>query len=91
VPEWEYEEGATWGWSDDYEPPWDEPGFETPDEAAAPEIAPRYVRVVSVKYSRDGDRAVVELLTNEEPRLYPDTVLCERDSSGRWHEASGHN
>src|SRR5689334_2878953 len=49
---------------------------------AAPEIPDRYVRVVSVKYHRDGDHAVVELLTNEEPRLYPYTVFCERDASG---------
>lgn len=66
-------------------------GFDTPEEAAAPEIPARYVRVVSVTYHRDGNHAVVELLTNEEPRLYPYTVCCERDSSGRWHEGSGHN
>jgi transposase len=23
--------------------------------------------------------------------LYPYTVFCERDASGRWHEVSGHN
>jgi hypothetical protein len=92
VIEWEYEDGATWGWSHDSREGWRyETGFDTPEEAAAPEIPARYVRVVSVKYHTDGNHAVVELLTNEEPRLYPYTVFCVRDRSGRWHEASGHN
>jgi hypothetical protein len=94
VIDWEYEEGATWSWPDDYSNllRWgSEAGFDRPEDAAAPEIPRRYVRVVSVKYHPDGDHAVVELLTNEEPRLYPYTVFCVRDLSGRWHEASGHN
>jgi hypothetical protein len=91
VPEWEYEEGAMWGFRDDDRDGWDDHGFDTPEEAAAPEIPPRYVKVANVKYHRDGNHAVVELLTNEEPRLYPYTVFCVRDSSGRWHEAGGHN
>jgi hypothetical protein len=91
VEEWEYDDGASWQWAADSVSTWDEPGFETPEEAAASEIPPRYVRVISVTYSPDGVRAVVELLTNEEPRVHPYTVLCERDASGRWHEAGGHN
>jgi hypothetical protein len=71
--------------------PWDDAGFDTPEEAAAPEIPSRYVRVVDVSYSPDGKRAVVDLLTNEEPYVYPYTVHCRRDASGRWHEAGGHN
>jgi hypothetical protein len=92
VPEWEYDNGASWEWPDDHAARWgDEPGFPTPEEAAAPEIPARYVRVVSVKYHSGGNHAVVELLTNEEPLLYPYTVFCERDASGRWHESGGHN
>ncbi|HEY4411514.1 MAG TPA: hypothetical protein VGN06_00830, partial [Gaiellaceae bacterium] len=71
--------------------PWDDAGFKSPEDAAAPEIPARYVQVRRVKYSRDRRKAVVELLTNEEPTLYPYTVICERDSSGLWHEAGGHN
>ena len=89
--EWEYDDGASFGWDDDLRPEWDKPGFETPEEAAAPEIPARYVRVARVKYHPAGNHAVVELLTNEEPHLYPYTVLCWRDPSGRWHEAFGHN
>ena len=66
---------------------WGEPGFETPEEAAASEIPPRYVRVLGVTYSADGDKATVDVLTNEPPRTYPLTVFCERDEFGRWHEA----
>jgi hypothetical protein len=93
VIDWEYQEGATWSWPADYADfRWgSEVGFDTPEEAAAPEIPPPYVCIVSVAYHPDGDHAVVELLTNEEPRLYPYTVFCIRDSSGRWHEGSGHN
>jgi hypothetical protein len=91
--DWEYEEGATWSWPADYSRDGfgGEPGFDTPENAAAPEIPPRYVRVASVKYHTDGNHAVVELLTNQEPRLYPYTVFCVRDLSGRWHESGGHN
>jgi hypothetical protein len=90
VIDWEYQEGATWSWPADYADfRWgSEVGFDTPEEAAAPEIPPRYVCIVSVAYHPDGDHAVVELLTNEEPRLYPYTVFCIRDSSGRWHEGA---
>ena len=92
VPEWEDEEDPVWGWDADLSTDWgDDKGFATPEEAAAPEIPPRYVRVLSVKYHPDGQRAVVELLTNEEPHLYPYTVNCARDASGLWHEVSGHN
>jgi hypothetical protein len=92
VPEWEYEEGATYWWPDDrVATRWDEPGFETPEEAAAPEIPQRYKRVVGVNIAPDGAHAVVELLTNEAPQLHPYTVFCERDASGRWHERGGHN
>jgi hypothetical protein len=91
--DWEYQEGATWSWPVDYSKlGWErKAGFATPEDAAAPEIPPRYVHVVSVRYHPDGDHAVVELLTNEEPRLYPYTVFCVRDRAGRWHEAGGHN
>jgi hypothetical protein len=89
--EWEYESGAVWGydpaavdWSDDV-------GFETPEEAAASDIPPRFARIDRVRYHDDGNHAVVELLTNEEPHLYPYTVFCVRDSLGRWHDAGGHN
>ena len=92
VHEWEYQDGAVWGFADRDPGFWSgDVGFETPEEAAAPEIPARFVRVVSVQYHPDGNHAVVELLTNEEPQLYPYTVFCERDSSGRWHEVSGHN
>jgi hypothetical protein len=91
VPEWD-DNGAGWWWPDEYASRWGkEVGFATPEDAAAPEIPDRYVRVVSVKYHGDGDHAVVELLTNEEPVLYPYTVFCERDASGKWHEAGSHN
>lgn len=90
--EWEYKKGATWGWSHDPREDWEtEFGFATPEEAAAPEIPVRDVRIADVKYHPDGKHAVVELLTNEEPHLYPYTVFCVRDRSGRWHEWSGHN
>jgi hypothetical protein len=91
VPEWD-DNGAGWWWPDDYASRWrGEAGFATPEDAAAAEIPDRYVRVVSVRYHGDGDHAVVELLTNEEPAVYPYTVLCERDASGRWPEVGSHN
>jgi hypothetical protein len=91
MPEWEYQPGAVWGFPDDPDTWDDEVGFDTPEAAAAPEIPASYVRVVSVQYHPDGNHAVVELLTNQEPYLYPYTVFCERDRFGRWHEAGGHN
>src|SRR5713226_3191434 len=78
VHEWEYQGGAVWGFADRDPGFWSgDVGFETPEEAAAPEIPARFVRVVSVQYHPDGNHAVVELLTNEEPQLYPYTVFCE--------------
>lgn len=64
----------------------DEHGYDTPEEAAAPEIPARYQRVVRVKYKRRGREAIVELLTNEEPVLHRLTVGCVKDDNGRWHE-----
>ena len=89
--EWEYAPGATYG----YNPAavdWDQAdGFDTPEEAAASDFPPRFVRISSVQYHEDGNHAVVELLTNEEPYLYPYTVFCVSDSSGRWHEVLSSN
>jgi hypothetical protein len=65
--------------------------FATPEEAAIGDIPPRYARVESVDYSRDGKKARVSLLTNEEPYLYPYYVYCERDDQGRWIEAYSAN
>jgi hypothetical protein len=70
----------------------DEPGDSpTPEEAACGDIPQRYVRVGKVTYSAHGNEATVELLTNEEPYLYPYYVHCVRDSRGVWHESDGHN
>ena len=70
----------------------DEPGgCATPEEAARGDIPERYARVAKVTYSADGGEAAVELLTNEEPYLYPYYVHCVRDSHGLWHERDGHN
>jgi hypothetical protein len=62
-------------------------GSPTPEDAATSDsdIPPRYMRVGTVTYSADGAKATVELLTNEEPRLYPYFVQCVRDPSGLWH------
>jgi hypothetical protein len=68
-----------------------EPTFATPEEAAVADFPPQYVRVEKVGYSRDGRRAKVTLLTNEEPYLYPYYVYCERDSNGRWSETHSSN
>jgi hypothetical protein len=65
--------------------------FTTPEEAAVTDFPPRYARVESVSYSSDSSRATVKLLTNEEPYLYRYYVNCERNESGRWTEADGHN
>ena len=51
----------------------------------------RYVRVKRVTYSKDGATAVVDLLTNEEPMLYPYFSYCFRDVDGRWHESHSSN
>jgi hypothetical protein len=69
----------------------DAPGHPTPEEAARGDIPPEYARAGRVNYSDDGRRAVVELLTNEEPTLYPYYVMCVRDSGGLWHDVGGHN
>jgi hypothetical protein len=65
----------------------------TPEEAAEAafsDIPSKYVRVESVSYS-DDDTAVVTLLMNEEPYLYPYYVHCVRDDSGRWSETFSSN
>src|SRR5437763_14032287 len=54
-----------------YRPEVSDPTFATPEEAAVADFPSKYVRVESVTYSRDGERAKVALLTNEEPYLYP--------------------
>ena len=66
-------------------------GREAPGEAARGDIPPQYARVESVTFSPDGRQALVTLLTNEEPYLYPYYVWCVRDSRGLWHETAGHN
>jgi len=66
-------------------------GRATPEEAARGDIPARYARAGQVTYSADGRFAEVELLTNEEPHLYPYYVRCIRDSRGLWHEISGSN
>jgi hypothetical protein len=68
-----------------------EPTFATPEETAVADFPPQYVRVESVTYSRDRERAKVALLTNEEPYLYPYYVYCERDRNGRWSETHSSN
>jgi hypothetical protein len=87
--EWEYQPGASWGYDKGFISDWGEPGFGSPEEAATEGFPDHFVKVASVQYHPDGNHAVVELLTNEEPRLYPWTSICVRDSSGRWHEAHG--
>jgi hypothetical protein len=69
----------------------DDPTFATPEEAAVVDFPTRYVRVEGVRYSSDGNRATVTLLTNEEPYLYPYYVYCERDENGRWTETHSSN
>jgi hypothetical protein len=44
-----------------------------------------------VSYSDDGSSAVVTLLTNEEPYLYPYYVHCVRGDSERWTETYSSN
>jgi hypothetical protein len=65
--------------------------FATPEETAVVDFPPPYVRVESVTYSHDGNRAKVALLTNAEPYLYPYYVYCERDENGRWSETHSSN
>jgi hypothetical protein len=68
--------------------------FTTPEEAAEAALADipqKYVRVEGVSYSDDGKSAVVTLLTNEEPYLYPYYVHCVRDDSGGWTETYSSN
>jgi hypothetical protein len=89
--EWEYAPGAVWAMDIDLSSWDDEVGYESPEEAAIEGFPARFVRVESIQYHPGGAHAVVELLTNEEPDLYPYTVLCVRDSSGRWHEVMSHN
>jgi len=74
-----------------YPPDMADEGFATPEQAAVADFAPEYVRVESVTYSRDGNCATVNLLTNEEPFLYPYYVHCERDDNGRWIETHSSN
>jgi hypothetical protein len=74
-----------------YRPDVAEETFATPEEAAVVDFPPHYVRVEGVTYSRDGERAKVTLLTNEEPYLYPYYVYCERDQNGRWSETHSSN
>jgi hypothetical protein len=68
-----------------------EPTYETPEDAAAADFPPQYVRVEGVTYSNDGSKATVKLLTNEEPYVYPYYVYCERDAEGRWIETHSSN
>ena len=51
----------------------------------------RYVRVERVAYSDDGREATVDLLTNEEPMLYPYFAHCVRRDDGLWVETHSHN
>jgi hypothetical protein len=53
-------------------------GYETPEDAALSDFDPRYARVVAVHISEDGAEAKVDLLTIEEPTLYPYYVWCQR-------------
>jgi hypothetical protein len=59
-------------------------------EAAFSDIPSKYVRVESVSYP-DEATALVTLLMNEEPYLYPYYVRCVREDSGRWVELDGSN
>ena len=68
--------------------------FASPEEAAeaaVSDIPPKYVRVEGVSYSDDGNSAVLTLLTNEEPYLYPYYVHGVRGDSGRWTETHSSN
>jgi hypothetical protein len=69
----------------------EDPAFDTPEEAAVADFPSPYVRVESIRYSRDRLHATVVLLTNEEPYLYPYYVYCERDEDGRWRETHSSN
>ena len=69
----------------------DDETFATPEEAAVTGFPQRYVRVDEVSYSDDGNEALVTLMTNEEPYLYPYYVHCFREASGCWVETHSHN
>jgi hypothetical protein len=89
--EWEYRPGAVWAMDIDLSDLDDENGFDSPEQAAMEGFPKPFVRVESVQYHPDGSHAVVDLLTNEEPHVYPYTAHCVRASSGRWHEVYSHN
>ena len=89
--EWEHAPGAFYGYNPTAIDLEHEAGFETPEEAAAADFPPRFVRIDRVRYHEDCKHAVVELLTNEEPYLYPYTAFCVRDPAGRWHELMSNN
>lgn len=65
--------------------------FASPEEAAVSDFPTKYVRVEEVSYSDNGNTALVTVITNEEPYLYPYYVHCAREASGRWSETGGHN
>jgi hypothetical protein len=66
-------------------------GYATPEEAALAGFPARYARVADVRYSSDGQRAEVDLVTNEEPTVHPYFAHCSRDEHGRWHEDQSFN
>jgi hypothetical protein len=71
--EWEYAPGSMFGYDPEAVDWSDEIGYESPEQAAASAFPPPFVRIDRVQYHPDGHHAVVELLTNEEPYLYPYT------------------
>jgi hypothetical protein len=58
-------------------------GHDTPEAAALADFDPRFARVVRTTVT--GERATVELATNEPPTEYPYWVRCVR-INGRWYE-----
>jgi hypothetical protein len=64
-------------------------GFNSPEDAALADFHAGCARVVRVEYS-DANHARVDLVTNEDPYVYPYHVECIQ-VGGRWYELSGYN
>lgn len=64
----------------------EEPGYATPEEAAAGDIPLRYVHLIGVSVC--GDDAVVGFLTNDPPAQQPYISTAHR-RDGLWRAASG--
>jgi hypothetical protein len=58
-------------------------GYLTAEEAARGDIPERFAQIIAVWYAPSGDRATVELMTNEPPATHAITCECYRED-GRW-------